>query len=77
MYLIYLFFRIFPYLAIPVGLSLLQLGLFFRRRRVGNQRFFWISSGACFFLSLMWVILRGDLYSDLWIHWVLSIFKPL
>jgi TctA family transporter len=70
MHLVYLLARVYPYLALAVSIVLVQLAIFFRRRKSSTQ---WTCLGVAGVLMLgvvAWFFFRGDLHSDDWVRYV-------
>ena len=58
--------RTIPYWAIPMAIVLVDLMIYYRRKRA---RATYVCAGAIFMLvclSIGWVAARGDLYADQW-----------
>lgn len=73
MHFIYLLGRIYPFWALPLIVIAVEVGIFFKRKKSKIQYYFW---AAVFSLSLgilIWLLLRGDRYSDRWIHSLFSL----
>lgn len=58
--------KTFPFWAIPVAFILVEIGLFYRRRKSEATFVFLGSAGFLVVLSLIWIILRGDLNAEAW-----------
>jgi hypothetical protein len=72
MSLIYLLARIYPYWALAVGMVLMQLAIFFRRRK-NPMQFTMIGSTAILGIGVLaWFYFRGDLHSDEWVSYMLG-----
>lgn len=71
MHAIYFLVRIYPYWAFALALALLQLAIYFRRRKKNIQYSFWAIIIYLLASSVTWIVLRGDLHSD---QWVKSVF---
>jgi hypothetical protein len=63
--------RFYPYWAVPVGIVVVELGLYCRRRRISKQWLFFAVGATLFATSIAWVALRGDLHSDAWVKRIL------
>jgi len=62
--------RFFPWWALPSGFVLVEMGVYFRRRKSNVQFHFFAVASALIILSLCWFVFRGDLHSDAWVRTV-------
>jgi hypothetical protein len=70
MHLIFLLARVYPYWALAVAILMLQVAIFYRRRKDKLQWTF-VGVAGCLMLGILaWFIFRGDLYSDNWVRFV-------
>ncbi len=67
MHIVFLALRIYPFWAIPLAVVLLQVLIFLKRRKSGKLLPVMLFIGFLVLTSLLWVIFRGDLYSDQWL----------
>lgn len=68
MHILHILGRVYPFLAMALGLSFVQFALFFRRR---ESRLWWafaVFGVAAFGSMIAWFVLRGDLHSDEWVR---------
>jgi TctA family transporter len=72
MHYIFLLARVYPYWALPLTIVLVQLFIFFRRRK--NPMRFTTGAGAVILVLgiFAWFIFRGDIHSDDWIRTLLG-----
>lgn len=70
MHLVYLMARIYPYWGLAVSIVMVQIAIFYRRRKSSNQ---WTCLGIAGFLMTgiaVWFFYRGDLHSDDWVRYM-------
>lgn len=70
MHLLFLLARIYPYWALALIIVLLQLAIFFRRRKSPNQYTLGFVAGLLGIGIVAWFALRGDLHSDEWVRYL-------
>jgi len=70
MHILYLGARIYPFIGIGLLVLTLQLGIYYKNKSPGLKWAMWCSTGFFGLTSILWVIFRGDLHSDQWIHYV-------
>lgn len=68
-HVVYTLTKLFPYWALPLSLIFFDLVVFFRRRgQSKQQRFFFVIAVFLMIMIGVWVVFRGDLHSDRWVH---------
>lgn len=72
MHILYIIGRLYPFLAAAIVVLLVQIGIHFRRRRDPRAIPFWVFSGFLILSALLWMVFRGDLYSDQWLNALLG-----
>ncbi len=65
--MLYNLVRFFPYWAVPLAIVLVDLGIYFRRKKKPSYRWVLFLSAVLVILSLVWVITRGDRNADRWV----------
>jgi hypothetical protein len=69
MHVLFTLARLFPYWALVVAFALIELGVFFKRRRKrGKQWGCWLVALLFVGLIVAWFYWRGDLHADKWIR---------
>jgi hypothetical protein len=64
----FLLARLYPYWALPLAVVLVQLGIFFRRRKSPIQYACLGEAGLLLLGIVAWFVFRGDLYTDRWLR---------
>lgn len=72
MHSLFTFARFYPAFAISIAIAFIQAGMYFQRRRTKAR--FYLFGVAMFFIAtaILWLVLRGDLYSDQWVRSLLQ-----
>ncbi|MCC7441667.1 MAG: hypothetical protein IT285_08540 [Bdellovibrionales bacterium] len=60
--------RLYPFWAVPLGLLLIEIGVFLKRRRTSGHIQSWVGAGFLLATSIAWMVMRGDRYSDDWLR---------
>lgn len=68
MHWLYAALRFYPFWAVPAALIMVELGRYYRRKAKKQQFFCFGLSAGLVLTSLLWLILRGDKYSDSWVR---------
>lgn len=72
MYVIFAFARFVPLWATPVALVLIQIGIFFSRRKEKKLAISFFGTAFMIIVGAgLWIYFRGDLHSDEWVKRVL------
>ena len=64
----FIFFRFYPYWAIPVAFVVFELGRHFHRHKSPRQWPLFGMVGVLVLSSILWFVFRGDLNSDSWVR---------
>ena len=70
MYLFYTMMRLFPFWAVPLALVCGEIGMFYYRKQSWIRYYIWSVGGFLVLATLLWLIFRGDLYSDQWMNYL-------
>jgi len=72
MTLVHTLLRLYPFWAVPIGMMLVEVGTFLRRRKTKGSILSWSMAGFFVVTSLLWVGFKGYRYSDEWLRQLFS-----
>lgn len=59
-------------MAIALVVPLAQMGIHYKRRQDSKQHIYWSISGILIVSAVLWLVFRGDRYSDQWLDLLLK-----
>ena len=68
MHWVYAALRFYPFWALPLAFLVGEIAWFYHRKKRRIQYLFWVISFLVGISGIIWVVFRGDRFSDQWIQ---------